>query len=61
MANCMFNPLLWKSVSLIKFVRISVLTKLFTFGLFWRSTGNLPNNDNLRDYDEIMGDPLRGD
>ena len=58
MANCMFNPLPWKSVSLIKFVRIS---KLFIFGLFWRSTGNLPNNDDLRDYDEIMGDPLRGD
>ena len=60
MANCMFNPLPWKSVSLIKFVRISVLTTLFTFGLFWHSTGNLPNND-LRDYGEIMGDPLRGD
>ena len=61
MANCMFNPLPWKSVSLIKFVRISVLTKLFTFGLFWHSIGNLPNNDDLHDYDEIMGDPLRGD
>ena len=52
-------PLSWRSVSFIKFTRISFLTKLFTFGLFWHLTGNLPNNDDLHDYDAIMGDPLR--